>query len=763
MKKRLSVTLIILAVLSFLTICSITSSAEGDLQNTIPTAPKSVSAVNTASGVGLSWQPVDGTAGYKITRTDENGNSKEIADIRGYETATFTDTAVSSGKVYKYSVNAYNAFNDGEKSEEYEIVYLKQPTLSTIDSAYGGIELKWSKSSGAQKYLIYRKNGKTDELIAEMSGDSKITYKDTKVSDGKKYTYTVIAQSGIYRSSFAYKTSIVYYTAPKLISAVNGNGKVTLTWNKTKTAEQYKIYRKTNGGSWQSLKTISADRNSYDDKSVKSGYGYTYTVKAIKDSVKSGHNANGVTANYVGTPQNLKAVNSQNKIVFSWSKVSGAVKYRVYRKTGNDNSWTVLGEVTSTAYTDSSVKNNANYKYAVKAFGKKGASAYLYVKTTALKTPSSFKAVCAHNSIKISWAKMSSATGYRLYRKAPKQTDWQCIFVAKNNSVVSYTDKNISSGKTYIYTVRQVKGSIYGSYSKNGISVKYIAAPTITATHSPKGVVLNWEHSPEGTGYEIQRMASGENSWKNIGSVKSIKTTKFTDSKPVYGKKNYYRIKVIGASSAIYSKSATLYGINPKKKMVALTYDDGPYTPVTNKILDTLEKHGGRATFFVVGSRVSEYKDCIKREAKLGCEIANHTYNHTILTSASPSTIVSEIERTNDAVEKITGTAPTLVRAPGGSVNSKVKSNAGYPLINWSVDTLDWKNRNSSSVISNIKSDVRDGSIVLMHDLYTSTGNATVEIVPWLVKNGYQIVTVSEMMAVKGINMKNGELYTKAY
>lgn len=763
MKKRFSAALIILAMLSFLMICSITSSAEGDLQNTIPTAPASVSAVNTASGVGLSWQTVDGTAGYKITRTDANGNIKEIADIRGYETVSFTDSTASSGKIYKYSVKAYNAFNDGESSEECEILFLKQPTLSKVSLAYGGIELKWAKSSGAEKYLIYRKNGKKDELIAEINDNSKVTYKDTKVSDGKKYTYTVIAQSGIYRSSFSYKNSSVYYTAPKLVSAVNGNGKVTLTWNKTKTAEQYKIYRKTNGGDWVSIKTLSSSYTSYDDKTVKSGNSYTYTVRAVKNSVKSAYNTNGLIANYVGTPQNLKAVNSQNNIIFSWSKVSGAVKYRVYRKVGNDKSWTKLCETTSAKYTDSSVKNNTDYKYAVKALGKKGTSAHLYVKTTALKTPSSFKVVCSDNAIKISWTKMSSATGYKLYRKTPGQTDWKCIFTAKKNSVVSYTDKNVSSGKTYTYTVKQMKGSIHGSYNKNGISVKYIAAPVLTATHSPKGVVLNWGRSPEGKGYEIQRKASGENSWKKIGTVDNIKTTKFTDSKPVYNKKNYYRIKVTGTSSEIYSKSASIYGINPKKKMVALTYDDGPYTPVTNKILDTLEKYDGRATFFVVGSRISEYKDCIKREAKLGCEIANHTYNHTILTSASPSTIVSEIERTNDAVEKITGVAPTLVRAPGGSVNSKVKSNAGYPLINWSVDTLDWKNRNSSSVISNIKSNVRDGSIVLMHDLYTSTGNATVEIVPWLVKNGYQIVTVSEMMAVKGINMKNGELYTKAY
>jgi len=197
--------------------------------------------------------------------------------------------------------------------------------------------------------------------------------------------------------------------------------------------------------------------------------------------------------------------------------------------------------------------------------------------------------------------------------------------------------------------------------------------------------------------------------------------------------------------------------------MVALTYDDGPYTPVTNQILDVLEEYNGRATFFVVGSRVPTYKDCIKREASLGCEIGNHTYNHTILTSVNASTIKSEIADTNAAVKNITGQAPKIVRTPGGAVNSTVKANVKYPMFNWSVDTLDWKYRNSSSVVSSIKNNVRDGSIVLMHDLYGSTGTATEQIVPWLVKNGYQLVTVSELMAVKGIDVQKGQLYTRAY
>lgn len=763
MKKKISAAMILLAMVNLFAICATTISFAGDMQNVVPVAPQNVAAVNTAKGVSVTWEQVKDTAGYKIYRCTDGGEYEEIGNVRGFESDSFTDATAKSGNTYIYTVKAYNAYNEGELSEESTVLYLKQPTLSKVSAVYGGIELKWSKSAGAEGYTVYRKSGKTDKVIAEIDGDGTITFKDTNVKDGKKYTYTVIAHSGIYRSSFAYKTSKVYVTAPKLSKAKIGNGSVTLTWEKTKTADKYRIYRKTNDSSWENLKTVKKDVTSFKDTNVKNGVKYTYTVRSIDGGNSSGYNKDGLTAKYVSTPENIAVKNSNNQLNVTWSKVSKVSKYRVYRKDTKNTSWEKIAETTSTKYKDSSVKNGTEYTYTVRAVGENGGvSSYLKgTKSTALNAPATVKLSCTTDGVKVSWTKMNSGTGYRVYRKLQGDTEWKLVAKIKSKSTASYTDTAVKSGKTYSYTVRQVKGNILGSYDKEGVTVKYVAAPKVTAKHSPKGIVLTWNKSVTGTGYEIQRKAQGESSWKTIKTINKLSTRTYTDSKPVYGKKNNYRILVKGTN--LVSSAVFLYGIDPNKKMVALTYDDGPYTPVTNQILDVLEENNARATFFVVGSRVSTYKDCIKREAELGCEIANHTYNHTILTSVSASTIKSEISKTNNAVKKITGQSPALVRAPGGSVNSTVKKYVEFPLINWSVDTLDWKNRNSSSVVSSIKNNVRDGSIVLMHDLYGSTGDATEEIVPWLIKKGYQLVTVSEMMAVKGIEVKEGELYTKAY
>lgn len=227
------------------------------------------------------------------------------------------------------------------------------------------------------------------------------------------------------------------------------------------------------------------------------------------------------------------------------------------------------------------------------------------------------------------------------------------------------------------------------------------------------------------------------------------------------GKENFYRVKVTGTS--LVSNSDSLYGIDPNKPMVALTFDDGPLTSVTTRILNVLEANDSRATFFVVGNRVNTYKSCVVRAYNLGCEIGNHTYSHQTLTVIGVSAMKSQINQTNTAVKNIIGVAPTLARAPGGSYNSTVLANINMPFIQWSVDTLDWKSRNASSVVSVIKNNVRDGSIILMHDLYASTASATETIVPWLISKGYQIVTVSEMMAVNGTKMQSGKVYFNGY
>lgn len=242
------------------------------------------------------------------------------------------------------------------------------------------------------------------------------------------------------------------------------------------------------------------------------------------------------------------------------------------------------------------------------------------------------------------------------------------------------------------------------------------------------------------------------------------------------GKKYYFNSSGIMQTGQVYIKNkgyvfrtdgtlnpnAKYTGINPKKKMVALTFDDGP-SRYTMKLLNALKKYNAKATFFMVGQNVSRYKSTVKKMASIGCELGNHTYDHPNLTNLSSSQISSQISRTNSAIRSATGKNATVMRPPYGSYNSRVLSSVGMPAILWSVDTRDWDTLNAYSTIYHVKNNVRDGSIILFHDLYSPTVNAAIELIPWLQKQGYQLVTVSEMAKYRTGGLTAGKKYSSMY
>lgn len=200
--------------------------------------------------------------------------------------------------------------------------------------------------------------------------------------------------------------------------------------------------------------------------------------------------------------------------------------------------------------------------------------------------------------------------------------------------------------------------------------------------------------------------------------------------------------------------------LDPNKPMIALTFDDGPYRNITTPILDVLEKHNAAATFFILGNRVSGNEDIIQRAINGGSEIANHSFSHKQLTAISNNELKSQVYDTQAAIKNAVGREPTLLRPTYGAVNNNLKQTIDMPLILWSIDTLDWKHRNSQRIINHVLSNVRDGDIILMHDMYPTTNQATQVLVPELINRGFQLVTVTELYELKGLPLEGGKTYT---
>ncbi len=199
--------------------------------------------------------------------------------------------------------------------------------------------------------------------------------------------------------------------------------------------------------------------------------------------------------------------------------------------------------------------------------------------------------------------------------------------------------------------------------------------------------------------------------------------------------------------------------IDKNKPMIALTFDDGPNNATTNRILDILEQNNSVATFFVVSRRIEKDTETLKRMDSLGCQIGNHTANHKDLTKLSNEQIKSEVDIVNHKLEKAIGKQASMVRVPYGAINQTIKDTLSYPIIMWNVDTKDWQSKNAKSIEQQVLGKVKDGDIILMHDLYNTTADACEVIIPKLIEQGFQLVTVEELLEHKGVEIKNGNTY----
>lgn len=201
------------------------------------------------------------------------------------------------------------------------------------------------------------------------------------------------------------------------------------------------------------------------------------------------------------------------------------------------------------------------------------------------------------------------------------------------------------------------------------------------------------------------------------------------------------------------------YDPSKKRPMIALTFDDGP-GEYTETLLDTVEKYNIHVTFFMLGQNVEGHESTIQRMLKLGCEIGNHTWDHPeqTLPNMDLDSVMQEFQKTDDALVKACGQAPTVCRAPYGAITDEQISAVGKPFFMWSTDSLDWKLMDADADYNQIMNDssLGDGSIILMHDIHEpSVKCATEKLIPALIDQGYKLVTVSELAEAKDVTLQS--------
>ena len=241
------------------------------------------------------------------------------------------------------------------------------PEITKTKVLNGGIRLTWGAVQGAERYRVYRKDGTLWKRLSDVTG---VTYTDKNVISGESYTYTVRCYYPGGKSGYDKEgTTVQYFAAPQLASAVNKNDGILVRWKSVGGIHLYQIYRKTGSSGWSKVAKVSG--TSWTDTNAAAGETYTYTVRCVSADGKrmvSSYESKGISAPRLTVPVLVSAQQAPDETVFKWKAVAGATGYVVYRRTAGSSGWTRLGKTSSLQYTDRTTSEQMDYYYTVRAY-----------------------------------------------------------------------------------------------------------------------------------------------------------------------------------------------------------------------------------------------------------------------------------------------------------------------------------------------------------------------------------------------------------
>ncbi len=215
------------------------------------------------------------------------------------------------------------------------------------------------------------------------------------------------------------------------------------------------------------------------------------------------------------------------------------------------------------------------------------------------------------------------------------------------------------------------------------------------------------------------------------------------------GKPTYSSFAATGAAALHQDSIQTDTGEAPFQTspgQIALTFDDGPHSVHTKNLLDGLEARGVKATFFLMGENIEGNEALVQRMQEEGHLIGNHSYRHIQLTKAGEEAVCNAVEQTEEIIAEITGFRPEYLRPPYGDWNDSLECQLDLIPVFWSLDSLDWKLKNTSQIVKKVTGNVQSGDIILMHDIFPASVDAALQIIDQLQAEGYTFVTVDELL-----------------
>lgn len=621
--------------------CTITVEANPELDPGTPTV--TVKPLGYTS-LEIKWTNEDNCDGYQVERaTSANGPWTRIADVKNTNATVYRHSGLTFNRTYYFRARGYKLDSTGE------YVYGEwsgaatgkpQPVISGLKasvSSISSVKLTWTKNTTAKGYYIYRSadNGASWKLLKTITKNSTVSYSGTGLECGREYLYKVVPFRTSGKKRIAGAGSIVSVTTtpakPTSLSASVTSSRPKLAWKKVTGAHGYEIWRSdsydgeyvriatvTSGNTLTWTDTATAENRYYKIRAYRgTSYGTVYSdyTSAVTATAK------------LGKPTVFATSASYSSVKLSWHKVTGATGYKIYRSTDGESFAlvkTITGS-TTLSWTNTGLANGREYYYYVVPYTSSmtgtGSDIVCAVPTIGKPSPT----VSAYSYyLKLTWKKVSGATGYNIYRSTDDESYELCAQIS-SGSTVAWSDTQVVRGVKYSYKIAAVRSGTQGPLSAAKTGTPTLSAPSgvKAARTSATGIKVTWKKVSGAQSYEIMRSSASNGTYETVAIVNGNSSVAYTDSKLEAGKTYYYIVRSVreidgytaysGNSSTVSAKT-TLYAPSNVKvvstgyRSIAITWSaasgaDG-YV-----IYRATSKNGTYSKLAEVGSDVLGYDD----------------------------------------------------------------------------------------------------------------------------------------------------------
>ncbi len=560
-------------------------------------APMVTAANDPETGhVILSWYPVDNAASYDVMRAPAGTGSYKLLEMTG-ETSC-TDTTGEIGVKYDYIVKAIGSTPHAtDPLSAVVTANAKLPTVTGITgsnvASTGKITLTWSPVEGAVGYSVYRSTTENGTYTFMKKVTDSTTYTNTSAEAGVTYFYKIaaVAADTASTSELSAAYSHTCDLARPVITMGNDaeTGKITISWDEIDGAVKYQVYRAASKtGTYKLMKTVAGTE--YTNSNAVAGTTYYYKVRAVAENTDANSAFSAIKSRLCDLAQPVIKVasSSTSSIKISWAKVTNAAKYQVYRATSKTGTYKLIKTTTSLSYTNSGLTAGKTYYYKVKAIhtntnANSTFSEILTAKATVMAPTLKKTANVTSSSIKISWDKVTGASGYYVYRRTSTTGTWKKVKTITSGSTTEFNNTGLSAG-SYYYSVaayKTVNGTKYTSTKSTAIRCRTLTKPTLNYSRTRDednngGYQLTWNKRTGATGYQLQCKVDG-GSWQTIHTATSGSDTSIWLPTSKYGYTHYFRVRAIYKNNGV-----TSYGAYSSSVDAGFWYWNPSYSAVNN-------------------------------------------------------------------------------------------------------------------------------------------------------------------------------------